>query len=115
MPGSRIDDLASVLSRRSDTHQDEVTTSPSPCLASAACLGPRIDLRSPGDGNSLGSVIAIADSQKSTADGCTTQLTFTISPSVGYFEVVDETVGTMWGPTSYQQVAQSGFVYVGTY
>lgn len=72
-------------------------------------------LREPGNGLSSGAVLAVPDLSTASADGCTTTLTFTISPSIGFFDIVDETQGSTWGPTSFQQVEASGFVFNGTY
>jgi hypothetical protein len=62
-------------------------------------------LRAPGNGLTEGRVLALADSFD--AAGCTTFVTFTISPALGFFVVSDGSAS--WGPFSYDSVKRSSW------
>lgn len=66
-------------------------------------------LRSPGNGLTSGSVLAVANGTSMDAQGCNLVVTFSVSPSLGFFDVVDEQQGESWGPFDSRALARYSY------
>lgn len=66
-------------------------------------------LRSPGNGLTSGSVLAVSDGAAMDSQNCDLVLTFRVSPDLGFFDVVDEQQGESWGPFDSRKLASYAY------
>jgi hypothetical protein len=66
-------------------------------------------LRRPGNGLTDGDVVAVAQTDAMDTSGCNFDVTFKISPKLGFFMVSDDSKGNSLGPFDSQQMAAQGW------
>jgi hypothetical protein len=79
------------------------------------CLGKDLtthtfSLRSQSNGFNEGNILALSKTASTGPQGCIYTLTFSINPSLGFFYVYDELLGTKWGPFDSQAMAARGWL-----
>jgi hypothetical protein len=66
-------------------------------------------LRRPGNGLTNGDVVGVAETSHVDSSGCNLDVTFAMSPNLGFFAVSDDNAGETWGPFDSHQMSARGW------